>query len=85
MGDGGFRHPQQSGDIADAQLRLPKRAKDFHPGGVPKHLKQVREVQKVFLFGQASATTSSWITVQSHLSMSGTLGFIFGPPYALNS
>jgi hypothetical protein len=47
--DSGLGHPQESGNITDAELRMLQGAEDFNPGGVAENLEKIRQVQQNFV------------------------------------
>jgi hypothetical protein len=49
VGNGGFGHPQQGGNIADAHFMALERAEYFYPGRIAENLEQIRQIEQNFL------------------------------------
>jgi hypothetical protein len=53
MGNRRFGHPQEDRDITYTHFGVQQGAEDFDAGGITEHLKQIRQIDEVFLSGHA--------------------------------
>ena len=77
-----FRHAEQSGNVAYAQFGVKEGTENLYTGRITEYPKKIRKIQKVFFTGNfflTSLTISSWITIQSHRSISEKSVMVYAP------